>query len=90
MPLWVLIIWLVIGVAAGLLAPKIMGGQTSGNALGDLVMGIVGALLGGYGLSLVLPDALRGAVGGLIVTVLVAVVGALALIWIARRLKKSA
>jgi uncharacterized membrane protein YeaQ/YmgE (transglycosylase-associated protein family) len=53
-------------------------------------MGIVGALLGGYGLSLVLPDALLGALGGLIATVLVAVVGALALIWIVRRLQTSA
>lgn len=90
MPLWVLIVWLVIGVAAGFLASRIMGGQSSGGLLGDLVMGIVGALLGGYGLSMVLPDAMRGAVGGLIATVAVAVVVAFVLIWIARRLKKTA
>ena len=89
MPLWVLIVWLVIGIAAGFLAPRFLG-RPAGGPLGDLVMGIVGALLGGYGLSLVLPDALRGAVGGLVSTVLVVVVGALALIGIARRLKKSA
>lgn len=90
MPLWVLIVWLVIGVAAGFLAPRIMGGQSAGGLVGDLVMGIVGALLGGYGLSMVLPAALQGALGGLIVTVLVAMIGAFALIWIARRLKKTA
>lgn len=90
MPVWTLFIWLIIGVAAGLLAPRVMGGAAAGGQLGDLVIGIVGALLGGYGLSLILPAALAGAVGGLIVTVLTAAVGALALIWIARRLNKAA
>ena len=90
MPVWTLFIWLIVGVVAGLFAPRMMGGAAPGGQLGDLVMGIVGALLGGYGLSMVLPAALAGAVGGLIVTILTSAVGALTLIWIARRLKKTA
>ena len=89
MPVWVLIVWLVVGIAVGLVARRLFAGQAPGGPLGDLVMGIVGALLGGYGVSLVLPDALKGAVGGLIVSLLVAVVGAVALTWAVRLLKRS-
>ena len=90
MPLWTLIVWLLSGGAAGFLARKIMGGTSPGGLLGDLVLGIVGALLGGYGLSLVLPASMQGAVGGLIGTVMVATLGAIVLIWIARQFGKTA
>lgn len=90
MPLWTLIVWLLIGVVAGFVARKIMGGTSSGGLLGDLVMGIVGALVGGYGVSLVLPANMQGAVGGLIGTIVVATLGAMLLIWIVRQFKKAA
>lgn len=90
MPLWTLIVWLIIGAVAGFLARKIMGGTSPGGLLGDLVLGIVGALVGGYGVSLVLPASMQGAIGGLIGTVVVATLGAMLLIWIARQFKKTA
>lgn len=85
MPVWALIVWLVIGAAAGYLAQRIMGGQSPGGVLGDLVLGILGALVGGWGLSLL---GIAN-VGGLIGTVITALLGALALIWIARKLKSA-
>jgi uncharacterized membrane protein YeaQ/YmgE (transglycosylase-associated protein family) len=85
MPVWAIIVWLIIGAAAGFTAQKIMGGQSPGGLLGDLVLGILGAIIGGYGLSLL---GISGN-GGLVATFIVALVGALFLIWIVRLVKKS-
>ena len=86
MPVWTLLVWLIIGGAAGFLAQKIMRGQSPGGLLGDLVLGILGAIVGGYGLSLL---GISGN-GGMLATFIVALVGALALIWVVRLVKKSA
>ncbi len=83
MPIWTLIVWLVIGGVAGFLAQKIMGGKSPYGVLGDVILGIAGALVGGYGLSLM---GISGS-GGLIATFIVAVVGALLILWIARKIK---
>ncbi len=83
MPTWSLIVWLVIGGIVGFLAQKIMGGKSPYGMLGDVVLGILGALLGGYGLSLI---GIAGN-GGLIATFIVALVGALFIIWIVRKIK---
>ena len=79
MPLWALIVWLIIGALAGFIANKIMN-SGSGGLLGNLVLGIIGSLVGGYGLSLL---GVSGN-GGLIATFLVAVLGAIVLIWLGR------
>jgi uncharacterized membrane protein YeaQ/YmgE (transglycosylase-associated protein family) len=61
-----------------------MGGKSPGGLLGDLVLGILGAVVGGYGLSLI---GLSGD-GGLVATFVVALIGALFLIWVVRLIKK--
>jgi uncharacterized membrane protein YeaQ/YmgE (transglycosylase-associated protein family) len=76
---------LIIGSAAGYLAQRILGGQSPGGLLGDLVLGILGAIVGGYGLSLL---GIAGN-GGLIATFIVALVGALFLIWTVRQFNKT-
>lgn len=83
MPLWTMLVWLVIGGLAGFTAQKIMGGTSPYGVIGDVVLGILGAVIGGYGLSLL---GIAGN-GGIVATFVVAVAGALALIWIARKLK---
>ncbi len=85
MPVWALIVWLIIGAAAGYSAQRIMKGKSPGGLLGDLVLGIIGSLVGGYGLALL---GISGN-GGLIATFIVALVGALFLIWLVRQFSKS-
>jgi uncharacterized membrane protein YeaQ/YmgE (transglycosylase-associated protein family) len=88
-PLYTLIIWLIIGAIIGFIAPRLFSGQAPGGRLGDFVMAIVGALLGGYGTAMILPAHVQGVIGGLLATLVSAIVGAVLLIWIARRFKPA-
>ena len=73
--------WLIVGLIAGWLTGKIMGGPGKG-ALMDIIIGLVGALVGGLLMRLLGFSA----EGGLIYTTLVAVLGAVLLTWIFRRM----
>ena len=74
--------WIVVGLIAGWLASQVMRGGSYG-LIGDIIVGIVGAVIGGYlARQLNIPGA---AVTGINVTsVLVAFVGAVILIAILR------
>jgi uncharacterized membrane protein YeaQ/YmgE (transglycosylase-associated protein family) len=78
--LWVIIVGLIAGWAAG----KIMGGGGYGTLM-DIVLGIAGGIVGGFLLNLV---GLYHS-GGLISSILVAILGAVLLIWISRMIKKA-
>ena len=78
-----LIWWLVVGLIAGWGAGKIMKGGGYGTIM-DIVLGIIGAVVGGWVMSVVGIHA-----GGFIGTILVAILGAVILIWITRMLKKA-
>lgn len=74
--------WIVVGLIAGWLASKVMKGRGSG-LVGDLVLGVVGALLGGLVASTLLN--MPNAVNGINVnSILVAFLGAVILIAILR------
>ncbi len=76
--------WIVVGLIAGWLAGKVMKGSGYGVAM-DIVIGMVGAVIGGF-----LFGRLVGfPFGGLISSVVVAFVGSLILIWLARLLKRA-
>lgn len=77
--LWVI----VIGILAGWIAGKIMRGKGFG-VLGDLVIGIVGSLLGSFVFGLLGLGAY-----GLLGRLVVAVVGAVILLWLIRLIKKA-
>jgi uncharacterized membrane protein YeaQ/YmgE (transglycosylase-associated protein family) len=76
-----IIAWIVIGVVAGWLTGKLMKGSGYGFFM-DMVVGLVGALVGGF-----LSSHLGlGGVGqhGLIVSILIAVIGAVIFTWLLR------
>ena len=78
-----LIWWIVVGLIAGWAAGKIMKGSGYGPAM-DIVIGIVGAIVGGLLLGLLGIHA-----QGLIGSIIIAIFGAVFLIWLSRRLKKA-
>ena len=78
-----LIWWVLVGLIAGWAAGKIMKGGGYGTVM-DIVLGIVGAVVGGRLLGLFGIYA-----GGFIGTIVVAIIGAAFLIWISRMLKKA-
>lgn len=76
-----LIIWLVIGAIAGWLAGKFMKGKGFG-LLGDIVVGIIGALIGGFLLGGFLASL------GIIGSIITAFIGAIVLLFIVRLIVK--
>jgi len=78
-----LLYFLLIGLAAGWLAGKVMKGSGYG-LIGDLIIGVVGAFLGGWIFGL-----LHIAAGGLLGLLVTAFVGAVVLVWLLRMLKKA-
>jgi uncharacterized membrane protein YeaQ/YmgE (transglycosylase-associated protein family) len=76
-----LIYFLLIGLVAGWLAGKIMKGQGFG-LLGDLVIGVLGAVLGGFLFQLVGLAAV-----GLLGSLISATVGAIVLLFILKKIK---
>ena len=86
MPAWSLLVWLAIGAVAGLIARSFIGGTPPFGRIGDMILGIAGGVVGGYGLAL-LGVGGSGTVGGLIVTCVAALAGALLLVWLSKRIK---
>jgi uncharacterized membrane protein YeaQ/YmgE (transglycosylase-associated protein family) len=75
--------WIVVGLIAGWAAGRLMKGGGYG-VIADILLGIVGGIVGGWivGLFGIGP-------GGFIWTILVAILGAVILIWITRLIKKE-
>jgi uncharacterized membrane protein YeaQ/YmgE (transglycosylase-associated protein family) len=71
--------WLIVGLIAGWLTGRIMGG--GGGILMDIILGLVGALAGGFLMSLLGFKA----EGGMLYTIFVAVIGAIVVTWIYRK-----
>ena len=78
-----LIFWIVVGAIAGFLAEKIMKADMG---LGmNIVVGIVGALIGGFIIEYLTPFDDDG---GFIWSILVATLGAVILLWIVNKFKE--
>ena len=86
MPAWSLIAWLVIGAVAGLVARGFIGGTPPFGKAGDIVLGIAGGVVGGF---LLAASGIEGTVGGLIGTLITALIGAVLLIWLSNRIKSA-
>ena len=73
------IAWVVVGLIAGFLAGRVMEGGGYG-LIGDLVVGLIGAMIGGFLFSYFVTGDF-----GLVGSIAIAFVGACALIWVVRQ-----
>ncbi len=78
-----LLAFLFIGAVAGWLAGKLMKGGGFG-LLGNIVVGVIGALIGGY-----VFDAVGVRAGGMIGSIVIATVGAGILLFVVGLIKKN-
>jgi uncharacterized membrane protein YeaQ/YmgE (transglycosylase-associated protein family) len=84
MTLETLVIWLLVGLAAGWLASVVVGGGM--GIVGDIVVGIVGAFIGGW---LFRAMHWHVPVAGLGGTILVAFIGAVILLLVLRLFRRG-
>jgi len=79
-----IIVWLIIGAAAGWLAGTLLKGGGFG-LVGDIVVGIVGAFIGGW-----LSGVLGISIGsGMIASIITATIGAAILLLVLRMFKRA-
>ena len=76
-----IIAWIVLGLIAGAIAKAIMPGRDPGGIIVTILIGIVGAFLGGFLGNLITGTGLNGFS---LWSILLAIVGALILLWIYR------
>jgi uncharacterized membrane protein YeaQ/YmgE (transglycosylase-associated protein family) len=80
-----LIFWIIVGLIAGALAKLIMPGDDPGGVIVTIIIGIVGAVLGGFILSL-LGIGGGASSGGFIFNIIAGIIGAVILLAIYRAL----
>lgn len=69
------IAWIAVGIVAGWLAGVIT--HTNRNIFGDLMLGLIGAFIGGW-----ITDVSIGDGNGIVMSVIVATICAVALVWV--------
>jgi uncharacterized membrane protein YeaQ/YmgE (transglycosylase-associated protein family) len=82
-----IISWIILGLIVGALAKWIMPGKDPGGIIITIVIGIVGALIGGFLSSLVGLGTVTGLNLG---SIIIALVGAFVLLWLYRLIKGKA
>jgi uncharacterized membrane protein YeaQ/YmgE (transglycosylase-associated protein family) len=75
--------WLIVGLVAGVLASMVMGG-TGYGIIGDIIIGIIGAFVGGWLFSQM---GVSSPFGGLPGTIFVAFIGAVVLLFVLRLIR---
>ena len=78
-----LLTWLIVGLVAGVLASLVMGG-TGYGLIGDIVIGIAGAFVGGWILRILGTGV---PIGGLPGVIIVAFIGAVVLLFVIRLIR---
>ena len=69
-----LLFWIIVGIIAGALGKSVVPGEGPGGTLGDLITGLVGAVLGGWIFTAVAGHSYSGWIGSTIVAFVGAVV----------------
>lgn len=80
-----ILVWIIIGLAAGGVASLIVPGRTPGGMIGAFVVGVLGAILGGWLVNDVMD---MGTGGGIFGSILVAILGAVIILFVLRELGK--
>jgi uncharacterized membrane protein YeaQ/YmgE (transglycosylase-associated protein family) len=80
-----IIVWIIVGALAGWIASIIMGRNRQMGALANIVVGIVGAFIGGYVMNLL---GYAGVTGFNLYSILVAIGGAVVLLFIVGLLRR--
>ena len=84
-----LLFWIIVGLIAGALAKFVMPGDDPGGIIVTIIIGIVGAVLGGWLLSLLGIGGGAGS-GGFIFSIIAGVIGAVILLAIYRAVANRA
>ena len=80
-----LLTWLIVGLVAGVLASLVMGG-TGYGLVGDIVIGIVGAFVGGW---LFRQLGVHSPMAGLAGVIFTAFIGAIVLLFVLRLIRRG-
>jgi len=81
-----ILLWVVLGGLAGWIASIIMKRNEQQGIFGDIILGIVGAVVGGFAASML---GGAGITGFNLYSLAIAVVGAVGVIWISRSLRRA-
>jgi uncharacterized membrane protein YeaQ/YmgE (transglycosylase-associated protein family) len=76
-----ILLWIIFGIIVGAVARWIVPGEGPGGIFGDLIVGIIGAFLGGWIFSLF---GHAGVTGFNLGSFVCAIIGAVVLLWILR------
>ena len=74
--------WIIVGIIAGWLAKMVIPGEGPRGVLGDLVIGVIGAIAGGWIFNYF---GHPGATGVNVGSIVVAFVGAVVVLWLMRQ-----
>jgi uncharacterized membrane protein YeaQ/YmgE (transglycosylase-associated protein family) len=77
--------WIILGGLAGWIASMIMGTNERQGCLMNVIVGVIGAFIGGFVMSFF---GGTGVTGLNIPSILVAIIGAVILLWLVRALRK--
>ena len=81
-----IILWIIFGALAGWVASMIMGTNAQMGALGNIVVGIVGAVIGGF---LMNAFGAQGVTGFNLTSLIVAILGAVALLFLVGLVRRA-
>ena len=81
-----LVLWIIFGALAGWIASMIMGANAQMGALANIVVGIVGALIGGFIMN---AFGAQGVTGFNLTSLIVSVLGAVVLLFLVGLVRRS-
>ncbi len=76
--------WIIIGGLAGWIASKVMGTDKSMGVMANILVGVIGALIGGFVVSMLGGEGVNGFN---VWSLLVAILGSIILLWIVKAVR---